>query len=286
MSRRARTALQVTIALAPAVVLAVALALWGDRLGAVVTDAFNRRSVRVEGATHTYLLPERSWGDKIPPFVDKFLERFPQDQPFRGSLKPLTQALTLQILSDTEEFKRVAYGETGDTLPFNGGYFLEQKAKILIDAEGASPDSLGAALSHELTHAIMRYSFASKPPWSPWVSEGFAQWCEISTAEAKIGTQRNTSRLKRSRLSVQKDSLTRLLQAKNSNFSGRGNDWYYDASYALVTFLLEDFREDFIRYFELEAQSRLVDSATDFNRIFVDIPSIERRWLEWLQQWK
>jgi len=288
MSSRARTALHASLALAPAVVMGVLLALWGHKISAGVTAALTRDAVYVQGATHDYIVPERAWGDKIPVFVEKFLSRFPQDQPFRGALKPLTKRLTIEVMSDSDRFRGAAFGETGNSLRYNGGYFLESRSRILIDGSGETPDSLGPTLSHELTHAIMRYSFPTNPSWSPWLSEGFAQWCEISSADAKIGTQRNVTKLRHAGESPQKDSLMRILKATHADFSGAGNDWYYNASYALVTFLLEneDLREGLVRYFALEADGRAVDSPTEFNRIVAkgDVSAVERRWIEWLQK--
>jgi hypothetical protein len=145
---------------------------------------------------------------------------------------------------------------------------------------------MGPSLSHELTHAIMFYSYPSDPEWTPWFAEGVAQWCEAERPNVALGAK-NMKRLQSARQGVRPGGLARLLQAGPDDSKGSENLKHYQAAYALVTFLLEsDLRERFVEYFDEEAAPGRLDPIAAFKAKIGEMEPIEARWIQWLGEQK
>ncbi len=288
-SETGRTAFKLALLATPAIALSAVLGVWGGSLRAAAYDAFSRKGVTFEYNDHSFDLPDPAWRDQVTRFFDDFRALFHREQPFKNSnalgrvverpLAPLKGRLNIVVTNGTG-FRKEAFVETGVTLPFNGGYFNPTKSRIIIDAEGHGPDSpaLNRSLSHELTHAIMHSTYPDAA-WSPWLSEGFAQWCEVVDLKQPLGT-RHTGRLREA--AAEQMPLKQLIEANQAVFTAAGNNRYYHASYAFVAFLLEKRRPALQKYFDEEALNGPVKAAA-FSELIGDPEVIQSEWREWLR---
>lgn len=294
MSRRGRTAIKFLILAAPAILLLTPLSLWGQPLSHWVAKLFAPPGHVVALGPHTVTLPGVEWEKPIMRFFETFPDRLSLDNPFRNDekspvrvkrpLAPLTQGMKIFFTQDLDVFQREAQVKTGSKLPFSEGYFYWPANEIGIYAGGKTPQAVLPALSHELTHAMMRYSFAEDPRFSPWLAEGVAQWCETDRPQNQLGFK-DLGRLRRVSEEFRPGGLAGLVRADLSRFQGEANRWYYDGAYALVCFLLEtpDLRQKFIDYYDEEAGPDQPDREALFKRTIGEFEPIELRWAQWLK---
>ncbi|MBI2932178.1 MAG: hypothetical protein HYY16_11050 [Planctomycetes bacterium] len=282
MSDPRRTGFKIALLLAPALVLSLTLRFWGDALGMWSRNVLSRPRHVAKLNDHQLELPAQEWEQPTLKFFEEYLSRFALDHPFQNRrnaaravahpLKPLTRPLIVIFTSDAQSFPKE-----------EGGHFDAAKAVIVMDARDGTPESVRRSFAHQLTHAIMRFSYADDPQWTPWFREGVAQWCETDTWEHPLGVKQ-LGWLREIRHGVKPGNLLALLKADPERFHGTESSWYYRAAYALVAFLLEegDLRKGFLSYFDSEAAPGPHDTVGVFETRVGAIEDVEHRWIEWL----
>lgn len=279
-----RLALKIALLVVPAVIASTLLGFGFAPMRAFFYRAFSSRGVVKTEGDITFDIPSHDW-EPVIGFTLAMKDRLSRDHPFRDAIKPLTGNFTVALMSQ-DKFEDTTREQTGSTLPFNGGFFNPRLNRIEISVgrdEGPTPETY-RALSHELTHAIMHYSTSSDAMWSPWLSEGFAQWCEVPDANSKIPV-RDIGTLRAAGEFAEEGSLAALVAAGQGQFSQAGNARWYALSYALVTWLIDQHQAGFREYFREEARPGPLEPGT-FERLVGAPADLEGPWLEWLRQQK
>jgi len=289
MSSSRRLAVKIAVLVAPVVALSAGIGLGGTALRSASLRLFGPPGHAFGASNAEFVVPDRTWAEPISRFYDDYRERFGKSHPFGKALSPLNKKLTILVTTSRRAFEEVARSETGARLEYNSGYFTANKARIIVEVTNLEKDPPRAleeakiSLSHELVHAILHYS-APEAQWSPWLSEGVAQWGETSTPDRALGAL-NVDRLKSADL--RPGLLKELLVVSQDKFSGVDNLRYYYAAYALVAFLLDKesgYRPSFIAYFAEEAKALPLNSPARFRELVGEIDEVETKWIAWVKQ--
>ena len=145
---------------------------------------------------------------------------------------------TITLLPSHEALVEYGWSDTLKDLTNNGGYFDPTTGKIAIIIRSWT------ALRHELTHAFIRVMAGSQSaPVSPWISEGFAQYCETwapngQGAFGELGGVRPSYRRDVS-LGTPLPAIGDIIGTVQGAFRADANTEYYRAAHALVAYSIQ-----------------------------------------------
>jgi len=264
------------VLLLPAMLMLGGLKLFGSDLGRFGTKLTSTPSLEVKHGANFYVLPPTYRYEKhVKDWTTNFLTWMGTDQvDVFGFCQP--PSLTVAVYVDRARFDQEGRPHSASEVAIYRSW-LRHDGRIIIDAsQGMEEAGLQRALSHQLTHALMRFQ-GKHVRWPAWLSEGLAIYFESTT----LGVVNANARAVRSAAPQFKPGLLDQLLSLEA-FPEREALLHHEASYALVLYLLHGpggFRQRFLDWYRGEAKADR--PAQGIEKVLGPLSDFEAAWIEW-----